>query len=62
MHLHVLVHSRGHQLPETVGAVQSAAEARLDWIAREETCTSEDIIACDEIGSKSVEKHLIKDF
>lgn len=29
VHLHVLVHSRGHQLPEAVGAVQSAAEARL---------------------------------
>lgn len=30
VHLHVLVHGRGHQLPEAVRAVQSAAEARLD--------------------------------
>lgn len=30
VHLHVLVHGRGHQLPETVRAIQPAAETRLD--------------------------------
>lgn len=36
VHLHVLVHGRGHQLPETVGAIQPAPEARLDWTAKTE--------------------------
>lgn len=31
VHLHVLVHGRGNQLPEAVGAVQPAAKARLHW-------------------------------
>lgn len=31
VHLHVLVHSRGHQLPQTVRAVEPAAEARLHY-------------------------------
>lgn len=38
VHLHVCVHGRGHQLTETVGAIQSTAEARLHWMSRK-TCT-----------------------
>lgn len=31
VHLHVLVHGGGHQLPQAVGAVQPSAVARLHW-------------------------------
>lgn len=31
VHLHVLVDGGGNQLPQPVGAVEPAAEARLHW-------------------------------
>lgn len=37
VHLHVLVHGRGHQLAQAVGSVESAAVARLDWTSVEVT-------------------------
>lgn len=56
VHLHVRVHGRGHQLTETVGAIQSTAEARLHWMSRK-TCTLVRKDTCAECTDVNVTKY-----